>query len=148
LAALFALATASCASNTADFVTRHAPLAGLFAFETTVYRDQAPDSDLSWQVGEFAQLLEQRNVARRRFPGTAEPLPTILRITERSYVVGLDVKTSIYGELRVHDQNERVLLMHTYYTLGTATLLSAKTQERVVRKLLGRALARQRRAVR
>jgi hypothetical protein len=134
-----------------DFLAPKASLAGNLAFETTVFIDQAQDRDAAWQMGEYAALLAGKSRARVKtaIDRKGPVFSARIQVVQRSYVERLAIKTSIFGELCISgivgsDDEDTALLRHSYYYLGKGTILSAKMQERIVKKLLKKALARQR----
>ena len=147
LAVFVTLGGAGCVSTgERDFLAPKASLAGNLVFETTVFIDQAQDRDVAWQIGAYAALLAEKSRARVKAPidreGTA--FSARIQVVQRSYVEHLSIKTSIFGELCIVDNENTALLRHNYYYLGKDTILSAKMQERMVKKLLLKALRRQR----
>jgi hypothetical protein len=150
LAITLALGCAGCVTTGAgDFLAPEASLAGNFAFETTVFIDQAEDRDAAWQMGAYAALLAEKSRARVKVAIDPEGpvLPARIQVVQRSFVERLAIKTSIFGELCITNQIDKektVLLRHSYYYLGKGTILSARMQERMVKKLLTKALTRQR----
>ena len=152
LTVIFALGCGACATTgEGDFLAPKASLAGNFAFETRVFIDQAQDRDVAWQMGAYAALLAGKSRARVKASiDTAAPVfPVRIQVVQRSYVEHLAIKTSIFGELCIlgnadGDDENVILLRHNYYYLGRDTILSARMQERIVKKLLTKALKRQR----
>jgi hypothetical protein len=134
-----------CASSRQErYLRPKAVLVGDLDFsDVAVQVDQGQNRDLAWEMGELATLRTRRNA---RFAGEP-PLPASLRVVQRTYLNHLDslaLRTSIHGALSIKDTAGEPLLMSSYYTLGTKTILSAKVQRKVVGKLLKQALRRQR----
>jgi hypothetical protein len=143
LVLIVTLLCCGCASTgESDFRAAGASFAGNFAFETTVFIDQAQDKEVAWQIGAYAALLAEKSRAQLDIAKAAPVYIARIKVVQRSYVERLSIKTSIFGELCVYGPGDdnTVLLRHSYYYTGRDTVLSARMQALIVHKLLATAL--------
>jgi hypothetical protein len=101
----------------------------------TVTIDRANDADIAWQVQQT--MLAKLTLNPLFTVRSSEPAYALdVSMTQHSYIEGLEIKNSIYASITILDREERPVALGLYYEAGKRSLVSAKVQDYVTKRLI------------
>jgi hypothetical protein len=145
--ALLALLTASCVTGRGKGFWESLPETPAYwdyrIGKVQISVDHVREEGIAAQIGAIAEtLLAPGDIGDR--PGERIPLDLDIRVEQRSFLHGVELFNTVYMDCRIRDGEGRIIAGDYRYFVGKRSIVSAKEQQRLLRRTLEKLLRAQR----